>query len=113
MKFGALEKFYLSMIVYMIGSIPMILYGLIIKPIAIMYHEDPAVMVSPVFGNYYDYLNDLFIVSLSLVSVSLILFVLSFLDAKKSGKRMRPRTILMPVLLFLFAYVLLGVVGPA
>ncbi|MCL4335351.1 MAG: hypothetical protein M1402_04565 [Candidatus Thermoplasmatota archaeon] len=113
MKFGALQKYYTSMIIYMIGSIPLILYGLIIKPIADLYHENPSVMVSPVFGNYYDYLNDLFYASIIIVTVSLFFMLYSFMDARKAGKKIATRTWMFPLLLYIFAYVLLGVVGPA
>lgn len=101
------------MIVYMVGAVPLILYGLVIKPIANLYHEPIATMVSPVFGNYGNYLNSLFFISLALVSLSLLFFILSWYSASKKGKNLSPATKLLPIILFAFGYILLGVSGLA
>ncbi len=109
-----LALFYTSMIIYIAGSIPMILYTLIIYPIVRMYNEPISSMVSPVFGNYYDFLLALFITSLVFMVASLIFFMGSIL--MKNGKEVRAglrfRTILLPLLLYVFAFALIGVSYP-
>ncbi|MCL4330925.1 MAG: hypothetical protein M1304_01475 [Candidatus Thermoplasmatota archaeon] len=107
----ALGLYYGSMIVYMIGSIPLILYTLIVRPIANMYHEPISQMVSPIFGNYGAYLRDLFIISLVFVTVSVVLYLISVQRTSWGRKGISLPTIIMPVILFAFAYILLGVAG--
>ncbi|BAB59521.1 TVG0368053 [Thermoplasma volcanium GSS1] len=107
----SLKLYYASMIVYIFGSITLILYTLIIKPIALMYHEPINQMVSPVFGNYARYLFSLELFTMIIMVVSLILFLLSiYHNHIRNGKISKP-TIITPVLLFAFAFVLLGVSG--
>jgi|GEM_PF-1695263 positive regulator of sigma E activity len=112
-KMGSLHLYYTSMIIYMIDAIPLILYTLVIKPIANLYHEPISTMVSPVFGNYGFYLDSLFFISLALTTVSLMFFVLAWNSAIKSGKTLSAGTKFLPVVLFIFAYSLLGVSGLA
>lgn len=107
----ALNLYYGSMIVYMIGSVPLILYTLIVMPIAKMYHEPIAHMVSPIFGNYADYLRDLFLISLIFVTVSLLLYLLSVQRTSWGKNGISRRTLVLPVILFAFAYLLLAVSG--
>ena len=109
-----LALFYTSMIIYIAGSIPMVLYTLVIYPIVRMYHEPISSMVSPVFGNYYEFLLALFIVSLVFMLVSLIFFLVSLLMKNGKGVRagLRIRTILLPLLLYVFAFALIGVSYP-
>ena len=38
LKMSPLNMYYTSMIIYMVDAIPLILYTLVIKPIANMYH---------------------------------------------------------------------------
>jgi hypothetical protein len=97
----------------MIDAIPLILYTLVIKPIANLYHEPISTMVSPVFGNYGFYLDSLFFISLILTTVSLIFFVLAWSGAIKSGKTLSIGTKLLPIIIFVFSYLLLGVSGLA
>ena len=105
----SLKMYYASMITYMIGGIPLVLYSLIIRPIALLYHEPISSMVSPVFGNYGLYLRDLFIISLAFVTTSLILYLISVYTTRRSSGRISTVTIVLPIALYVFGYVLLGV----
>jgi len=101
------------MIVYMVAAVPLILYGLVVKPIANLYNEPLSTMVSPVFGNYANYLNGLFFISVALVSLSLFFFIVSWYGASRAGKSFSTATKALPIILFAFAYILLGVSGLA
>ena len=68
-------------------------------------------MVSPIFGNYGAYLRDLFIISLVFVTVSVVLYLISVQRTSWGRKGISLPTIIMPVVLFAFAYILLGVAG--
>lgn len=107
----ALNLYYGSMIIYMIGSIPLILYTLIVRPIANMYHEPISQMVSPIFGNYGAYLRDLFVISIAFVTLSLILYLISVQRTSWGRRGVSRTTIILPIVLFAFAYILLGVSG--
>ncbi|MEM0157858.1 MAG: hypothetical protein QXN26_07370 [Thermoplasmataceae archaeon] len=107
----SLSLYYGSMIVYMIGSIPLVLYTLIVRPIANMYHEPVSQMVSPIFGNYAAYLRDLFIISLVFVTLSAVLYLASVQRTSWGRKGISSVTIILPVILYAFAYILLGVSG--
>jgi energy-converting hydrogenase Eha subunit E len=109
-----LALFYTSMIIYIAGSIPLVLYTLVIYPIVKLYNEPISSMVSPVFGNYYDFLLSLFVVSLVFMLASIAFFLLSLFTKGSSGTRngLRLRTILLPVLLYIFAFALIGVSYP-
>lgn len=107
----SLNLYYSSMIVYMIGGIPLILYTLIIRPIASLYHEPIASMISPVFGNYSLYLLGLFTVSLIFVTTSLLLFLISLYRTRKHKNKISTITIALPIALYVFGYALLGVSG--
>ncbi|MEM3852550.1 MAG: hypothetical protein QXP70_06070, partial [Methanomassiliicoccales archaeon] len=111
MKRRALYLYYASMIVYMISSIFFILYALVIRPVALLYHENVRQMVSPVFGNFYVFMLSLLIISYVLVSVSLVLFLLSMLTARRNRSRLSAMTIIFPIILYVVAYSLLGVSG--
>ncbi len=108
---NALKLYYTSMIIYMIAGVPLILYGLVIKPIVSLYHEHVYSMVSPVFGNYALFLNALFATAVILVTVSLVFFLMSWHFARVEGKKMSTLTVVFPLILFVFAYGLLGVSG--
>ncbi len=107
----SLMLYYVSMFVYIFGSITLILYTLIIKPISIMYHEPVNQMVSPIFGNYAKYLASLEIFSLIVITVSFVLFGLSMYLTYSRKKKVSMPTIIFPAALFIFAYVMLGVSG--
>ena len=107
----SLNLYYASMIIYMIGGIPLILYTLIIRPIAVLYNEPISSMVSPVFGNYGIYLRNLFIVSIVIVTISLVLFLISVYRAKHGNRKISTFTIVFPIILYIFGYALLGVSG--
>ncbi len=108
-----LMSYYASMIIYMVAAVPLILYGLVIKPIANLYNEPVSTMVSPVFGNYANYLNGLFTISAVLVTLSLAFFIFSWYGTSRTGKSFSVATKALPVILFAFAYILLGVSGLA
>ena len=108
-----LMSYYASMIIYMVAAVPLILYGLVIKPIANLYNEPVSTMVSPVFGNYANYLNGLFTISAVLVTLSLAFFIFSWYGISRAGKSFSVATKALPVILFAFAYILLGVSGLA
>jgi len=112
-KINPLMSYYTSMIIYMVAAVPLILYGLVIKPIANLYNEPISSMVSPVFGNYANYLNGLFVISAVLVTLSLAFFILSWYGTYRAGKSFSAGTKALPVILFAFAYILLGVSGLA
>lgn len=107
----ALNLYYVSMIIYMIGGIPLILYTLIIRPIAELYHEPISTMVSPVFGSWSLFLRDLFIISTVFVTVSLLFYLSSVYRAKHSSRGISTATLVLPIVLYVFGYVLLGVSG--
>ena len=107
----SLNLYYSSMIVYMIGGVPLILYTLIIRPIANLYKEPISSMVSPVFGNYGSYLFALFLISLIFVTVSLLLFLVSVYRVKSHRQRISNATLALPIALYIFGYALLGVSG--
>lgn len=107
----SLKLYYASMIVYMVGGIPLILYTLVIRPIARLYNEPISDMISPVFGNYALFLRDLFIISIAFVSASLIMFLLSVHRTKRNHRTISAITVVLPVALYIFGYALLGVSG--
>ena len=75
------------------------------------FHHPISQMVSPIFGNYGAYLRDLFIISLVFVTVSVVLYLISVQRTSWGRKGISLPTIIMPVVLFAFAYILLGVAG--
>ncbi len=99
------------MVVYMIGGVPLVLYALIIRPIANLYREPVGIMVSPLFGNYGHYLQDLFVISTVFITVSLSLYLVSVYRARHSSKGISLATLTLPIALYIFGYVLLGVSG--
>lgn len=107
----SLNMYYASMVIYMIGGIPLILYTLIIRPIAGLYHEPISTMVSPVFGNYSIYLRNLFIISTVMVTASLLLYLFALYRTKHGNRKISTLTMLFPVVLYVFGYALLGVSG--
>ncbi len=107
----SLNLYYASMIIYMIGGIPLILYTLIIRPIAELYNEPISTMVSPVFGNYSIYLRNLFIITIVIVTISLILYLIAVYRAKHGNRKISTFTMVFPILLYVFGYALLGVSG--
>lgn len=107
----SLNLYYASMIIYMIGGIPLVLYTLIIRPIAELYDEPISSMVSPVFGAYGPYLRNLFIISLVFVTVSLVLYLASVYGTRHRNGRISNITLILPIALYVFGYALLGVSG--
>lgn len=107
----SLNLYYASMVVYMVGGIPLILYTLIIRPIAQLYHEPISTMVSPVFGNYGIFLRNLFIISVVAVTISLVLYLVSVYRTKHGNRKISTFTVIFPLILYVFGYVLLGVSG--
>ncbi len=110
----ALNIYYASIILYLFGSVPFVLYAVVIKPLSVSYHEDTYKMISPVFGNFGVYINSLEIIELVLITVSLALFIIAIFTARSGGKKLSKLTIIFPVILYIFAYAataLAGVVG--
>lgn len=107
----SLNLYYASMIIYLIGGVPLVLYTLIIRPIANLYNEPISSMMSPVFGNYAIYLRNLFIVSIVFVTASLLLYAISIERTRKAHKSLSRITVALPLILYIFGYVLLGVSG--
>ncbi|MCY0852177.1 MAG: hypothetical protein OWQ34_05510 [Thermoplasma acidophilum] len=107
----SLKLYYSSMMVYIFGSITLVLYTLIIKPIAIMYHEQISQMTSPVFGNYGRYLFSLELFTLIIMIASLVLYAISIYHNHSRRGRISMKTLVTPILLYVFAFVLLGVSG--
>ncbi|SMD31345.1 hypothetical protein [Picrophilus oshimae] len=112
----ALNMFYASMVLYLFGSVPFVLYAVVIKPLSVSYHENTYSMISPVFGNFGVYISSLEIIELVLITISLALFIVSIFLARASGKKLSKLTLMFPVILYLFAYIataMAGVVGAA
>ncbi len=105
----SLYLYYYSMIAYLFGSVPFILYAVLIKPVGAMYHEVPSTMVSPVFGNFANYELGLLIITLIFVVVSIILYVLSLMRNRSKNGKISTRTIIAPVLLYIFTFAVIGV----
>ncbi|KAA8922927.1 MAG: hypothetical protein F6Q11_02640 [Thermoplasma sp.] len=99
------------MMIYIFGSITLILYTLIIKPIALMYHEPISQMTSPVFGNYGRYLFSLEAFTLIVMIASLVLYGISMYHNHTRNGKVSMRTIIAPLILYVFAFALLGVSG--
>ena len=105
----SLYLYYYSIIVYLFGSVPFILYAVLIKPIGAMYHERPFQTVSPVFGNFGVYEEGLLVIALVLIILSIILFILSLGHNRASNGKISNRTIIAPVLLYIFTFAVIGV----
>ncbi|MEM0139151.1 MAG: hypothetical protein QXZ44_00850 [Ferroplasma sp.] len=105
----SLYLYYYSMIVYLFGSVPFILYGVLIKPIGVMYHEQPFKMVSPVFGNFGVYEEGLLVIALVFIIASIILYLVSLLKNRSRNGKISTRTIIAPVLLYIFTFAVIGV----
>ncbi len=109
MENKALITYYLSMVVFIIGSIFVIMFAVVIEPVVILYHEQTHYMTSPIFGNFYNFLVGLEIISLLFTTASLILFLVSFIFARRADLKMSRITMLFPIMLYAFAYGLIGV----
>jgi hypothetical protein len=109
MENKALVTYYLSMIVFIIGSVSVILFAVVIEPVVVLYHENTHTMTSPVFGNFYTFLVGLETIALIFTTVSLILFLVSFMLARRARLKMSWITVLFPIILYAFAYGLIGV----
>ncbi len=109
MQNKALMAYYLSMIVFIVGSVFVIMFAVVIEPVVVLYHEQTHTMTSPIFGNFYNFLVGLEIISLVFTTASLILFLLSFLLARKAHLKMSRITMFFPIILYAFAYGLIGV----
>ncbi len=103
----SLQLYYYSMIIYWIGSIPFILYAVLIKPIGKMYHEQPYKMISPVFGNFGVYEQNLLIAALVLIILSILLLTISLIHNKSVKGKISKRTIITPIILYLFTFIVL------
>ena len=84
----SLNLYYASMIIYILGGVPLILYTLVLRPVANLYHEDITTMTSPVFGPYGPFLRDVSIISLIFVTLSAIFYFISVYRAKVHGKKL-------------------------
>ncbi len=109
MKNKALMTYYLSMIVYLFGAIIVILFGVVIEPVVSYYHEQTHTMTSPIFGNFYNFLMGLAIIGTVLTTSSLVLFLLSYTWARKSEMHMSKMTVALPLVLYAFSYLVIGV----
>ena len=107
----SLKLYYSSMMVYIFGSITLILYALIINPMAVMYHEPISQMTSPVFGSYGRYLFSLELFTIIVMVASLILYAISIYHNYSRNGKISMRTVITPLILYAFAFVLLGVSG--
>ncbi len=105
----ALKFYYASMITFLAGAIFVVLLGAVIQPVVMLYHENTRSMISPIFGNFYNFLLGLFYIGLALTTLSAILYVLSFVEARRSKLRMSMITLLFPLVLYVFSYALLVV----
>jgi len=101
--------YYYSMIVYLFGSVPFVLYAVLIKPIGVMYHEHPFTMTSPVFGNFGVYEEGLLVIALVLVILSVILYVISLVHNRGNHGKISLRTVIAPILLYVFTFAVIGV----
>jgi len=101
------KSYYLSMLIYVFGAVFFVLYSLIVVPVAGYYHEDIAQMVSPVVGNYSAFLGYLFLSSVAIVTASLLVFAVSIIFARRDGVILSRRTVMLPVIMYVLAYLLL------
>jgi len=101
--------YYYSMIIYLFGSVPFILYAVLIKPIGAMYHEHPFQMTSPVFGNFGVYEEGLLVITLVMVILSIILYAISLMHNRGRHGKISSRTIIAPILLYIFTFAVIGV----
>jgi hypothetical protein len=97
------------MIIYLFGSVPFILYAVLIKPIGAMYHEQPFKMVSPVLGNFGVYEEGLLVITLALVIISILLYVASLGHNRSRNGKISSRTVIAPILLYIFTFAVIGV----
>ncbi|MBX8634664.1 MAG: hypothetical protein KIY10_02005 [Thermoplasmata archaeon] len=109
MENNALMAYYLSMIVFIIGSIAVIMFAAVIEPVVALYHEQTHSMTSPIFGNFYNFLVGLETIALFFTTLSLILFLVSLILARRAKLKMSWITLLFPIILYAFAYGLIGV----
>jgi hypothetical protein len=101
--------YYYSMIVYLFGSVPFILYAVLIKPIGVMYHEHPFQMISPAFGNFGVYEEGLLVIALVMVILSVVLYIISLMHNRGNHGKISSRTIIAPILLYIFTFAIIGV----
>lgn len=101
--------YYYSMIIYLFGSVPFILYAVLIKPIGAMYHEKPYTMISPAFGNFGVYMEGLLVIALVFIVLSIILYLLSLMHNRSKNGKISNKTIITPVILYAFTFIALGV----
>ncbi len=97
------------MILFLLGSIFVILFGVVIEPVVGLYHENTRSMISPIFGNFYNFIMALALIASIITTMSLALFVISYLLARKSSLKMSRVTLLFPLLLYTFSYALIVV----
>jgi len=97
----------ISMIVYMLSSIFLIVLGIVIAPVANLYHENTREMISPVFGNFYNFMMGLAAAGTAILAVSIVFFALSMITASKASMKLSITTIVFPVILYIFALYLL------
>ncbi len=105
----SLYLYYYSMIVYLFGSVPFILFAILIKPISALYHENAYQMTSPVLGNFGAYINLLFAITLIFIFVSIILMIMSLYHNNTKKGKISKRTIITPVILYIFTFAAIGV----
>jgi hypothetical protein len=105
----SIYMYYYSMIVYLFGSVPFILYAVLIKPIGAMYHEHPFQMTSPVFGNFGVYEEGLLVITLVMIILSVVLYIISLMHNRGNHGKISSRTIIAPILLYVFTFAIIGV----
>ena len=104
----SLYYYYYSMIVYLFGSVPFVLYAILIKPVGKLYHEKPFTMTSPVFGNFGVFEEVLLALTLIFIAISIILFIISIMGNKKKKKKISTATLITPLILYAFTFIALG-----
>ncbi|KJE49931.1 MULTISPECIES: hypothetical protein [Acidiplasma] len=104
----SLYLYYYAMIAYWIGSVPFVLYAILIKPVGKLYHEQPYTMISPVFGNFGVYEEGLLVIALVFIFISIILLGISIAHNKSTNGKISRRTIITPILLYIFTFAALG-----
>ena len=104
----AVYLYYYSMIVYLFGSIPFILYAILMKPINGLYHEKPYTIISPVFGNMGIYMEGLLVIALAFIAVSITLYLVSLIYNRGKNGQISNRTVITPLILYAFTFIALG-----
>lgn len=104
-----LKLYYASMIIFIIGSVFVVLFGVVIEPVVGLYHEQTESMISPVFGNFHTFLMVLASLGVGFTTVSAALYAVSLISARKAGMRVSAITLLYPIALYVFSFAIIAV----